>query len=162
MKAELRFNRTSSHRAFAWLAGCIEQINDNDKDYVIECREYRNRRSLDANAYYWVLINSIVSRLPNVTNDSIHFDMLRAYGPVEVIQVRKDVDISKYGIRYFEEDGGGEKYTYYRVYKGSSQMDSKEMSRLIDGAVQEAKNLGIETLPPAELKALCDSWKGEI
>lgn len=161
MKAELRFNRDSFHRAFAWLSECMEQIKDSDKDFVIECREYRNKRSLDANAYYWVLINLIVSRLPNRTSDSVHFDMLRDYGPVEVIQVRNGVDLRKYGIRYFEEDGGGEKYTYYRVYKGSSQMDSKEMSRLIDGAVQEAKGLGIETLPPEELRALCDSWKGE-
>ena len=161
MKAELRFNQGSIHKVFAWLSECMEQIKDSDKDFVIECREHRNKRSLDANAYYWVLINLIVSRLPNRTSDSVHFDMLRDYGPVEVIQVRNGVDLRKYGIRYFEEDGGGEKYTYYRVYKGSSQMDSKEMSRLIDGAVQEAKGLGIETLPPEDLRALCDSWKGE-
>ena len=37
--------------------------------------------------------------------------------------------------------------------RGSHTYDSKEMSRLIDGTVSEAKELGIETMPLDELKA---------
>jgi hypothetical protein len=33
------------------------------------------------------------------------------------------------------------------------------MSILIDGTVQEAKDLGIETIPPAELARLVKAWK---
>ena len=45
-------------------------------------------------------------------------------------------------------------FTHYRIYKGSSEYDSKEMSIFIDGIVQECKNVGIETLTPDEIARL--------
>jgi hypothetical protein len=48
---------------------------------------------------------------------------------------------------------------FYRVCRGSHTYNSKEMSILIDGTVQEAKNLGIETIPPAELQRMVSKWQ---
>ena len=46
----------------------------------------------------------------------------------------------------------------YRLLKGSHTYDTKEMSELIDGTVSEAKELGIETLPPDELERMVNAW----
>lgn len=45
------------------------------------------------------------------------------------------------------------------LYYGSSTYDTKQMSALIDVAVESCKGLGIETMPPAELAALEASWQ---
>ena len=45
-------------------------------------------------------------------------------------------------------------YRTYIVLRGSSEYDSKEMSRLIEGLVETAKEQGIETLTPDELRKL--------
>lgn len=52
----------------------------------------------------------------------------------------------------------GELYRVYLVMRGSHTYDTKEMSVLIDGTVQEAKQLGIETLPPDELRRMKEQW----
>ena len=79
-----------------------------------------------------------------------------------MISVLEDVPIEDY-LKYYEKAGesilNGKKFIHYKVYKGSSEMNTKEMSILIDGIVQEAKALGIETLPPNELQSLKESWK---
>ena len=38
-------------------------------------------------------------------------------------------------------------------------MNTKEMSKLIDGIVEEAKTLDIETMTPNELQILKEEWK---
>ncbi|MEG2189502.1 MAG: hypothetical protein RRY08_06680, partial [Christensenella sp.] len=54
---------------------------------------------------------------------------------------------------------GNRMFSHYRTIKGSSEYDKKEMSRLIDGIVYEAKQLGIETFPPQKIKAMCEIIK---
>ena len=44
------------------------------------------------------------------------------------------------------------------LYSGSSEFDTAQMSRLIDNIVQDAKALGIETMPPKDLDALLEHW----
>ena len=53
----------------------------------------------------------------------------------------------------------GRLYRVYLVMRGSHTYDTKEMSRLIDGAVYEAKQLGIEVLPPDELERMKATWE---
>ena len=48
--------------------------------------------------------------------------------------------------------------TFYKVYRGSHTYDTKEMSILIDGTVADAKELGIETMTPAELAEMKERW----
>ena len=49
-------------------------------------------------------------------------------------------------------------FEHFRFWVGSSEYNTQEMSVLIDGIVQEAKQLGIETLTPMELARLKDEW----
>lgn len=79
--------------------------------------------------------------------------MLKSYGQSEFVSVRSDIDVKGY-FKYYEEYGKGHvegrEFTHYKVYKGSSEFDSREMSILLDGIIQEAKAQGIETITPAE------------
>lgn len=134
----------------------IQYLFQQDREKVFEVREYKQKRSLTQNAYFWVLVNEIAN-VTRQSKDDIHFQMLKEYGQNQVISVQSNIDISKF-IKYFEEIGhgrvNGKDFTHYRVFEGSSEMDSREMAILLDGVVQEAEQLGIPTLTPAEIARL--------
>ena len=146
-----------------------------DTDLDIEIKKHRERRSLNANSYYWVLITKVAKRL-RISNNRAHNIMLRRYGALEVIDdqlvylVLPDVDEAEekalesetYHIRPTSQVKTGNDGKLYRTYimlKGSSAYDTAEMSRLINGMVDECKEMGIETLPPDKLKALLEAWE---
>lgn len=134
----------------------IQWLYEQDSDKFFEIKEKKNRRSLTANAYYWVLLNQLAS-LMLMDNNAMHSLMLERYGFYEVISVRSDVDISGY-FKYYSVVGtgyiDGVQFTHYKIYKGSSQMDSKEFSVLLEGVRSECEELGIVTLTPQEIARL--------
>jgi hypothetical protein len=134
----------------------IQWLFDQDKDRIFEIKEKKNRRSMTANAYYWSLLNQLSSLL-RLDNQACHFIMLQRYGVYEVVSVRSDIDVSGY-FKYFKEIGHGrtqgKDFTHYKIYKGSSQMDSKEFSVLLDGVISECEQVGIPTLTPSEVASL--------
>lgn len=130
-----------------------------DKDFDITVKQHREKRSLDANAYAWVLITAIADEL-RASKDEIYFEMLKKYGQGELISVKTGIDISGF-VKYSEVAGYGKvngvEFTHYRVFKGSSEYDTREMAIFISGIVEEAKDLGIPTLDELELKGL--KWR---
>lgn len=134
-----------------------------DKEQLFEIKEWKKKRSLNANAYAWKLIGEIAEVLRS-SKDEVYLEMLKRYGQSEMISVRSDISLLGF-IKYYEEAGrsklNGKEFIHYRVYKGSSEYDTREMAVLIDGIVSEAKDLDIETLTPAELAAIKDQWKEE-
>jgi hypothetical protein len=132
----------------------------NDKDVRIEVKQYRERRSLNANNYAWELITKIADKM-RLSKDDLYIKMLKDYGQSEMISVLSSIDIAPY-LKYYEEAGqstlNGKDFTHYRVYKGSSEFDTREMSIFIDGIVQEAKNLGIETMTPNQIAEMESAW----
>lgn len=128
---------------------------------TIEAKPFRKKRSLNANAYAWKLITEIADVL-RASKDEIYLQMLKRYGQSELISVVSDISICGY-IKYYEEAGAstlnGKTFTHYRVYKGSSEFDTREMSILIDGIVSEAKELGIRTETPEEIERMKSLWK---
>ena len=134
----------------------INWLFEQDKGKIFEIKEKKNRRSLTANAYYWSLLNQLSSLL-RLDNQACHFIMLQRYGVYEVVSVRSDIDIKGY-FKYFKEIGHGtvnsRQFTHYKIYKGSSQMDSKEFSVLLDGVISECRDAGIPTLTPEEVAKL--------
>ena len=134
----------------------INYLWQQDKEKCFEIKEYHKKRSLSANNYFWLLINEIAN-VTKQSKDEIHLQMLKEYGQNEVFSIRSDIDVSRY-LKYYEEIGkgkvNGKEFTHYRVFKGSSEMDSREMAILLDGVVQEAEQLGIPTLTPAEIARL--------
>jgi hypothetical protein len=77
----------------------------------------------------------------------------------------QNVDVNtlyKYTKWFDEREINGVKFNCFIVFKETHTLDSKEMARLIDGTVQEAKQLGIETATPEEIARMKALWGEEI
>lgn len=146
----------------ASVVSCYETIKDVEK-LDIRAVRHREKRSLDANAYAWVLMSKIAAAIGSSKED-VYEEMLLRYGFLYededgyiTVTVKDHVDMSKIEGHWQLIRNNG-MFKAYAMIKGSSKYDSKEMSRFIDGIVSEAKILGIETLPPAELERMTSAW----
>lgn len=159
-----------SQQIDAAAAAALSQVDGLD----VEIRKKRKKRSLDANAYYWKLASEAAESL-HVSKPYIHNQMLRRYGQIALIdgqaiyavlpdtdEAQKSVDEAQtYHLKptsQIKEGKGGIMYRTYMMLKGSSEYDTKEMSQLIEGLVSECKEMGIETLPPVELKRMMEAY----
>lgn len=134
----------------------INYLWQQDKDKDFEIKEYRQKRSLNSNSYCWCLITQIADVLRKSKED-VYLQMLEDYGQSMMIPLehgKKPDGFFKYYKFFGEREISGKVADYYVVYKGSSDFDTKEMSIFIDGVVQEAQNLDIETMTPDELSKL--------
>ena len=134
----------------------IEWLFEQDTTKKFEIKELKPKRSLTANAYYWSLLNQLANVL-RFDNQKLHFMMLQRYGQYEVVSVLSSIDVKGY-FRYYESIGhgfvNGKEFTHYKVYKGSSEMNSKEFSILLDGLVSECNEQNIATLTKNEREQL--------
>ena len=141
----------------------IQWLFSRDRDKMFEIKEYREKRSLTANAYAWKLITEIANVL-RISKDECYVIMLKRYGQRAAVTLNADVDPSLY-FDYYEplKDGfaKGKRFRGYMVYAGSSTYNTREMAILIDGIIQEAQALDIETLPPDEVNRLKEMWANE-
>jgi hypothetical protein len=120
------------------------------------------KRSRDSNSYLWVILQKMAEVL-HTSKDELYIEMLSRYGVFTHIVVKPNVvERVKEEWRTVRELGevkvGETKGIQLQCYFGSSTYDSREMSRLIDGVVSEAKLLDIETLPPEELERMNAQW----
>lgn len=138
-----------------------------DRLYDLTIKEHREKRSLDANAYAWVLIGKIADAL-RITPKEIYRQAIQDIGGnYEVIPI-KEVAADRFkeiweaqGLGWPCMDMGKSKipgYRNLRAYYGSSTYDTRQMSVLIDHIVQDCKQLGIETLTPDKLAAMMGEW----
>lgn len=138
----------------------IQWLFNQDKEKVFEIKEHKLKRSLNSNSYCWVLITKIADVL-RTDKEQVYLMMLKRYGQSELVSVLSNINISGY-FKYYEVAGtstlNNKEFTHYKVFKGSSEYDTREMSVLIDGIVSEAKQMGIETLPPDEIEILKSTW----
>jgi len=140
----------------------IKEI-DGSEDLDIEISKHRAKRSLNANAYFWKLCDLIAKKLGS-DKDSIYKLQLSKYGVFVDCQVWTEaVEDLKRQFRYVEEldDGYGETMII-RCYFGSSGYNTKEMSDLLSGTIQDCHDLGIKDLyDQDQIDALVREWKGE-
>ena len=141
---------------------------EQGKDYRIKLSKWTEKRSLNANAYAFVLCTKIAQAIGS-SKDEVYEQMLQAYGTVDedfppiTVIAGADMSITKeHWLRIDTRKVGGKDFDCYLRIKGSSEMDKKEMAHFIDGIVFECKQLGIETLPPDELERLKEQWGIEI
>jgi hypothetical protein len=140
-----------------------------DRLYVVEIKEYREKRSLDANAYAWELISKIAEALTAeaqgetaYSKDDIYLMMLKKYGQGGIVKVPNNcTEKFEKAWKYHEvhEKLWDEKAVYYKFWVGSSNYNTKEMSLFIDGIVAECKELGIETKTPEEIAKMEALWE---
>lgn len=137
----------------------IEAIKDA-QELIITAKPHKVKRSLDANAYFWVLCDRIAKRLSS-DKWTIYLLQLSKYGVFADLQVKTQaLEMLKEKFRYIEVLQEGEESCTVRCYFGSSTYNTKEMSDLIHGTVSEAESLGIDTITPEELNRMLAIWKG--
>ena len=131
------------------------------KKYSAELAEVKNRRSLDANAYCWVLIGALSEALGR-PRDEIYRHYIREIGVSDVVCIKSEAAETmqaawcKHGLGWLT-DAFPSKLpgcTNVILYYGSSTYDTAQMARLIDLIVEDCKEQGIETATPAELALL--------
>lgn len=145
-------------------------LNKKKRDYTAEIKEYRKKRSLDANAYFWQLCGQLAEAL-NRKKEDLYRDYIKDYG------IFRDFTLTeaeaktlcymweRHGTGWvtervdFAEDGNR---VVIRAYYGSSVYNTRQMSRLIDNVVQDCHAVGIETLTPLELERLKEEWQSDV
>ena len=97
--------------------------------------------------------------------EEVYYSMLKHYGQSEVVSMLSIVEPEGY-FKYYEDIGKGyvndKEFTHYRVFKGSSEYDTREMSILLDGIIHEAEQIGIHTITPKEAEKMKERWGNEI
>jgi hypothetical protein len=140
----------------------MKAIINKGKELVVEIKQYRQRRSLDSNAYMWLLLNEMATIL-KTTKDELYIQVLDRYGVFTHLVVKENVvDRVKVEWKAVRELGkvniNGKEGIQLQVFFGSSTYDTKEMSKLLEGVVSEAKELGINTVTPKEMELMHKNW----
>ena len=128
-------------------------------EYDIE--PHKEKRSLSANAYAWVLFDKLADKLHS-TKEEVYRQTISLVGVFDVIKIENPEALKRFK-RIWRSNGEGwltktldEKTVL--AYYGSSTYDTKQMARLIDYAVDECKAQGIETKPQWEIDAMLKEW----
>lgn len=137
----------------------------------ITAKKHRKKRSLDANSYFHVLVGKIADKV-GVSKTHCKNILIGRYGQQDFLDdgkpiiIKSNVSVEKMMEQEFlhtmpcgTKVENGMEVVFYKVFRGSHTLDSKEFSILLEGTVQEAKDLGIETIPPAELERMVSKWK---
>ena len=140
-------------------------LNRQDGLYDVDIRKHREKRSLDANAYYWKMCGELAEAV-NEEPERIYRRHIRDVGNYEVLCIQeRALDTFRRTwtsghLGRFVETRASKLPGCVTVlaYYGSSDFDRAQMSRLIDNCIQDCKALGIETLSDRELSLLREEW----
>ena len=138
-----------------------------DRLYDITVKEHQKKRSLDANAYCWVLINKLADALRLTPKEIYRQAIQNVGGNYEVIPIKEEA--AEHFKQVWEAQGLGwpcldmgksklDGYRNLRAYYGSSTFTVQQMQVFIDNLVQDCKALDIETMTPDKLALLVEEW----
>lgn len=169
---QITFKPNDKIKAIAELSSYIDSL-EPDKDYYIKVGKLKKKRSLNANAYAWVLLDKIAEQIHESVSE-IYRGYVKEIGgnsddvlicessPEElskaVDRLRKFWELRGLGWQSEVIESDKDTECYVRLYYGSSVYDTVQMSRLIDMIVQDCEMFGIETKDPAELEKLVEEW----
>lgn len=138
-----------------------------EKALTCTLKLFRKKRSLDANAYFWVLCGKLAAKTRQ-DKKNIYRNLIKEIGDnFEIVPIKNEaVDT---WCRNWEHRGDGwqysvlgesklDGYTNVCCYYGSSTYDTAQMSALIDSVVFECKEQGIETMTPEEIAKMKAAW----
>ena len=147
----------------------IDEINGLEGIVSIIVKKLHHKRSLNANAYFHLLVGKIAEK--NHTSKAYTKNLLMArYGQEEFINGERYIISALSSIPMAEREDihtkaigygsvKGKEFIHYCVLRPTHEYDSLEMSVLIDGTVEEAKELGIQTMTPNEIERMKQLWK---
>lgn len=136
------------------------------KELAVQIKEYRKKRSIDANNYFWLLCDAVAQKIDS-TKEEIYRQKIKEYGVFEIVPIKAEAvesfkaKWSKNGLGWFCEDMDGCKLEGFKrvmVYFGSSSYNTAEMQRLINSIVSDCHELGIPTMTPKEMQRLCEAY----
>lgn len=145
-------------------------LRQKDKPYSVEVKEKREKRSLDANGLLWLMLTKLSEAVGEAKND-LYLRYVREYGPFKDFVLTQEeaktfsVAWSMLGVGWqvekvdFDEDGDR---VVVRAYYGSSSYSKKQMSRVLDAILQDARAVGLEVLSERELSLLKEDWHGNL
>ena len=142
-----------------------DQLHETDVELTV--KRFRQKRSLDANALAWVLIDKIAQRM-RMSKVDVYRDHIRHIGGVSETVCVQDRAVDKLTDAWSKNGIGWQTEifkskipgcTNVTLYYGSSTYDTAQMSALIDALVKTCEALGIETMPEEELKSLMEAYK---
>lgn len=139
-----------------------------DAEYEIIIRKARKKRSLDANAYAWVLMSKLAIKL-RTTPVEVYRQLVAESGyyfifPVEeaIVETFREV-WSQNGQAWMTEDMGACRgnpgYRNVKCFYGSSSYDKEKMSAFIDLVIDACHEQGIPTATPQEVEQLKGAWR---
>jgi hypothetical protein len=149
----------------------INTIQERNFDVKIDISRWRDKRSLSANAYAWVLMDKIAEKL-NTFKEDVYREIIKKVGVFEILPI-KEIAVDSF-IRRWQSKGLGwvcdnlgackSLKGFYNIvaYYGTSTYDKKEMARFIDCIIEDAKELGIETKTPNEIAEMKSLWENEV
>lgn len=139
-----------------------------DKLYDLEVKEHRRKRSLDANAYAWVLINKIADALRITPKEIYRQAIQNVGGNYEILPVKAEA--AEHFKQVWEAQGLGwpcvdmgkskiDGYRNLRAYYGSSTYSTTQMAQLIDILLQDCRALDIEVKSAEEIASIMGAWQ---
>lgn len=144
----------------------VDELNSAEK-LSLKIGKFSKKRSMDANAYCWVLISKLAEKL-NIPKTEVYRNAIKEMGgnyDTVCIQTKAVKSLcdgwSRNGIGWVTDtfpsklDG----CTNVILYYGSSTYDTAQMSRLIENIIQDCKALGIETKSQDEIDSLISQWR---
>lgn len=148
----------------------LEKIKDKPELSISVKRPY-NKRSLDANAYFHLLVNKLARHF-NIPDEEMKIKMNLQYGTVakdsngnsvgvKIPTTANIKDFYKYAKWFGTCKENGLEFDKYLFYKETHTLSSAEMAKLIDGVVQECQDYGIPTKEEDEIKAMVENWGKE-
>ena len=141
-----------------------DELHETDVDVTV--KKHREKRSLDANAYFWVLVDRLAEKT-RISKTDIYRRYIREIGGNHEMVCVIDSAVKKLR-NGWEHNGLGWQTdtmpsripgcTNVILYYGSSTYNTRQMSHLIDMAVQDCQEQDIETLPPDKLAGMMEEW----
>ena len=164
-RPELILSLTCPRRDAQEGVGALKEIIARGKPLAVELKQYRKRRSLDANSCMWAILGQMAAVL-GTSKDELYIEMLDRYGVYTHIVVKPEVvERVKQEWRTVRELGevtiNGKTGIQLQTFFGSSTYNSKEFSVLLDGVISEAKEIGVEVISESEKALLIEEWGKE-
>ena len=138
---------------------------DKLKDYrlYIEVKKWRKKRSLDANGMLWSCLGEIAAAL-RTDQWEVYLQMLKRYGKYTYVCVKPNVvDAMKLQWRECEVVGeieiNGQKAVQMLCYFGSSTYNTQEFSVLLEGVIDEMKEMGLTPPPSREMRRVLEEME---
>lgn len=144
----------------------VNAISASDKPFMLTLEQRKKQRSLNANAYCWVLCQKIAEKV-GATKEAVYRKNIREAGSFNILEMATEavprfIEIwQSNGLGYIAEpcgEGASKGFMNVIAYHGSSTYNTHEMSRLIDALVAEAKSVGVETMPEWQIEGLVKDW----